>query len=117
MTISTLRDADDDDSLELHPHRAATSEQMPDKNSIVTSDASTPPPLLAAVSQGSFALVQSLLQNGADVNFNDPNEEMPFVNALQYASQSGHTKVVNLLLDSGADVNAQGGIYGKTLYK
>ena len=36
-------------------------------------------------------------------------------NALQAASVSGHEKVVQMLLDQGADVNAQGGEYGNAL--
>jgi ankyrin repeat protein len=34
---------------------------------------------------------------------------------LQAASFEGHEKVVELLLDRGADVNAQGGYYGNAL--
>jgi len=34
-------------------------------------------------------------------------------NALQVASVGGHDKVVRILIDAGADVNAQGGEYGK----
>jgi hypothetical protein len=91
MASSTLRGVDGEDSLELHPHQSDTLERVFDTDSNTTSATSTTPPLFAAASQGSFEWVKSLLQDGADVNFNDPNEEMPFVNALQYASQSGHT--------------------------
>jgi ankyrin repeat protein len=37
-------------------------------------------------------------------------------NALQAASSRGQEKVVQLLLDKGADVNAQGGEFGNTLH-
>ncbi|THY37309.1 hypothetical protein D6C98_10763, partial [Aureobasidium pullulans] len=37
-------------------------------------------------------------------------------NALQAASAGGHDKIVQLLLDKGADVNAQGGYNGNALY-
>ena len=37
-------------------------------------------------------------------------------NALQAASYNGDEKLVELLLDKGADVNAQGGDYGNALY-
>ncbi|KAK4220982.1 ankyrin repeat-containing domain protein, partial [Podospora fimiseda] len=36
-------------------------------------------------------------------------------NALQAASSEGHQEIVKLLLDKGADVNAQGGFYGNAL--
>ena len=36
-------------------------------------------------------------------------------NALQAASHHGHTEVVQLLLEHGADINAQGGCYGSAL--
>ncbi|KAJ4175619.1 hypothetical protein NW767_015723, partial [Fusarium falciforme] len=36
-------------------------------------------------------------------------------NALQAASSRGHLEVVKLLLDKGADINAQGGDYGNAL--
>ena len=36
-------------------------------------------------------------------------------NALQAASCDGHEAVVQLLLNKGADVNAQGGVYGNAL--
>ena len=36
-------------------------------------------------------------------------------NALQAASSGGHNKVVQMLLDKGADVNAAGGEYGYAL--
>ena len=37
-------------------------------------------------------------------------------NALQAASACGHKEIATLLLDKGADVNAQGGYYGNALY-
>jgi hypothetical protein len=36
-------------------------------------------------------------------------------NALPAASRGGHDKVVQMLLDAGADVNAQGGEYSNAL--
>ncbi|KAF8518578.1 hypothetical protein JB92DRAFT_2634701, partial [Gautieria morchelliformis] len=36
-------------------------------------------------------------------------------NALQVASLRGHHAIVQLLLENGADVNAQGGWYGNAL--
>ena len=37
-------------------------------------------------------------------------------NALYKASNAGHNKIVELLLNKGADVNAQGGFYSNALY-
>ncbi|KAK4221382.1 hypothetical protein QBC38DRAFT_377240, partial [Podospora fimiseda] len=37
-------------------------------------------------------------------------------NALQAASSGGHQEIVKLLLDKGADVNAQGGEDANALY-
>lgn len=36
-------------------------------------------------------------------------------NALQAASEEGHLEIVLVLLDKGAEVNAQGGEYGNAL--
>ena len=38
-----------------------------------------------------------------------------FGNALQAACNGGHEKVVQILLDAGADVRAEGGRYGNAL--
>ncbi|KAK3173425.1 hypothetical protein OEA41_006754 [Lepraria neglecta] len=38
-----------------------------------------------------------------------------FGNALQAALQGGHYRIVQTLLDEGADINAQGGFYGNAL--
>jgi ankyrin repeat protein len=35
---------------------------------------------------------------------------------LVWASRNGHDKVVHILLQRGADVNAEGGYYGSALY-
>jgi ankyrin repeat protein len=36
-------------------------------------------------------------------------------NAIQAASIEGHEQIVKLLLNQGADVNAQGGLFGNAL--
>ncbi|KIK64486.1 hypothetical protein GYMLUDRAFT_415104 [Collybiopsis luxurians FD-317 M1] len=54
------------------------------------------------------AVVQLLLENGADVNAQGGF----YGNALQAAENEA---VVKLLLEYGADVNAQGGFYGNVL--
>ena len=45
-----------------------------------------------------------LLENGVNVNLEEDGKT-----ALEYATSRGHVEVVRLLLDHGADINAQGG--------
>ena len=63
--------------------------------------------LKQASSSGRIALVNLLLDRGADVNGGGGA-------ALQAASFAGHGRTVRLLLDRGADVNASGGVALKT---
>ncbi|KAL6792822.1 ankyrin repeat-containing domain protein [Trichoderma sp. SZMC 28012] len=62
---------------------------------------------------GSTSMAQLLLENGASVNVN--LQAGQFGNALQAASSHGHIEMMLLLLDHGAEVNAQGGYYGTAL--
>ena len=41
--------------------------------------------------------------------------KMEYGDALQAASERGHEKMVRLLLEEGADINAQDGEYGNAL--
>jgi ankyrin repeat protein len=60
-----------------------------------------------------------LLDNGADVNaqteYYDFDLEEIHTNALQAASSRGHKAIVKMLLDYGADTNAQRGLHGNAL--
>ncbi|KAJ7256360.1 ankyrin repeat-containing domain protein [Mycena rebaudengoi] len=49
--------------------------------------------------------VKFLLANGADVN---ATESSYFGNALQAAASEGHTEIVRLLIENGADINTPG---------
>jgi ankyrin repeat protein len=68
-------------------------------------------PLLLAARDGHDAMVELLLDKGAEVNAQGGVDG----NALQAASLRGYEQVVKLLLDKGAEVNAQGGDYGNAL--
>jgi uncharacterized protein len=70
--------------------------------------------LMAAVTQGDSAAVTRLLAEGAAVD-----ERFPVVNGfndahtpLLVASRDGHTEIVRLLLEAGADVNATEPTFG-----
>ena len=64
-------------------------------------------PLLSAARAGSVAAVRLLLARGADVNAAETFQQ---TTALMWAAAEGHTDVVDLLLESGADPNHQGRI-------
>lgn len=57
-------------------------------------------PLHVASAEGSFSVVQWLLQNGAPVNPVDRHDRTP----LEEAARSDHTEVVRLLMDNGGCV-------------
>ncbi|KAJ7278295.1 ankyrin repeat domain-containing protein [Mycena rebaudengoi] len=67
--------------------------------------------LQAASYRGHEAVVQLLLNRGADLNAQGGY----YGHALQAASYEGHEAVVQLLLNRGADVNAQGGRFWTAL--
>lgn len=58
--------------------------------------------LMKAVQHNDVARVKTLIADGANVNELDPNGDAPLV----MASYLGHTAIVQLLLDAGADVTA-----------
>ena len=59
-----------------------------------------------AVRKGDMRTVQALLAAGADVNEKRPGD---FATPLLVAIINGHEDLVDLLLDKGADPNAEGG--------
>jgi len=59
--------------------------------------------LLLAAGEGDTSKVKALLSIGAEVNFSQPYEG---VTPLMYAAQNGHLRTVEILIDSGANVNA-----------
>lgn len=75
--------------------------------------------LVAAAASGAMELVNMLLDNGEDVNFQgeDPENHTSILagNAITAASFQGHEHIVRLLLARGADPNARGGRYGSAL--
>ncbi|KAJ7274220.1 ankyrin repeat-containing domain protein [Mycena rebaudengoi] len=86
--------------------------------------------LQAASASGNEAVVRLLIQDGVDVNAQGGDFGTAlqvasakghegisglFANALQAASYSGHVEVARLLVERGADVNAQGGEDGSAL--
>ena len=77
--------------------------------------ASRPDTILAAAS--AFGII-SLLK-GHEVASTDWNQRQKSIHEnhslLSFAAIEGHDQVIQLLLDYGADVNAQGGIYGNAL--
>ncbi|KAJ6445212.1 eukaryotic translation initiation factor 3 subunit B [Purpureocillium lavendulum] len=61
-------------------------------------------PLLWAVHRGDDAVVQALIQGGADV---DARNARDGIIALVWAAQNGHEAIARVLINSGADVNAK----------
>jgi ankyrin repeat protein len=70
-------------------------------------------PLCYTASLGALQLTDLLITNGANINERPPAGR--FGNALQAAAWSGNESIVRLLLDRGADINAQGGRCGNAL--
>lgn len=67
---------------------------------------------LAALSNHDRVLEHFLRKTGINLEAEDEAERT----ALYFASEQGHEKVVQMLLDRCADVNVQGGQYGNALY-
>jgi hypothetical protein len=71
-------------------------------------------PLYDAAYEGNIKKVEVLLNNGIDVNVKGGGGLLNDSNALDAASHMGHTDIVKLLLDRGANVNAAHGNMGWT---
>ena len=69
-------------------------------------------PLYYMASIGAVQLAEFLLDGGYNIN---EQSDTTYGIALITAACGGHTSVVQLLLDRGADINAQGGSYGNAL--
>ena len=73
--------------------------------------------LIQASEKGDFTDVQAMLTDGADINATEVREDngvyVRGLTALMMASANGHTEIVKLLLDKGADVNVKN-TYGIT---
>ena len=73
-----------------------------------------PPALYRAAGTGDVVAVGNLLAQGSDVNGAGGGGLLNDGNALDAASMGGHTDVVKLLLDKGANVNKPSGNMGWT---
>jgi ankyrin repeat protein len=67
--------------------------------------------LLWAARHGQETTAHKLLREKANIQATNDDDQAP----LLLAVEKGHQQVVQLLIDKGADVNAQGGHYGYVL--
>ncbi|KAI5806083.1 hypothetical protein EDC01DRAFT_133541 [Geopyxis carbonaria] len=70
-----------------------------------------------AIEMGSVERVLELLNDGSDPNFPWETDEIRLVKdtPLHKAMETGNIEIVSILIKHGADVNAQGSIYGSAL--
>ena len=83
------------------------------KSNALSNSQSTPQGLSAAVYIGNLIVVKQALAEGADPNTKDPQSGSTL---LTIAALMGHTKVVALLLEHGADINARSKDGGTALH-
>ena len=60
--------------------------------------------LISEVIGGDYNTVQSLIDKGVDININVKDEDG--WTPIMWAANCGHTDIVNLLIENGADINA-----------
>ncbi len=65
-------------------------------------DNSETTPLISAVRQNDFDLVQAIVKSGADINEQDLDWSTALLKAIQMCQKSGDFKIVNYLIDNGA---------------
>jgi ankyrin repeat protein len=70
-------------------------------------------PLYYTSSLGALQITGLLISSGANINEHSPSVTLG--NALEAAAAYGYESIVQLLLDKGANINAQGGYYGNAL--
>ena len=90
-----------------------TNAESPSKDLWAASRASSPQSLSAAAFIGDVAAMKQALAGGADPNTKDPQSGSTL---LATAALMGHTEVVALLLEHGADVNAKSRDGGTALH-
>ena len=71
--------------------------------------------LCAASYKGHMNIAGFLLQNCTNINLKPQQGQYIYCSILQAASSGGHKDITELLLEGGADVNAQGGEHGNSL--
>ncbi|KAJ7166318.1 ankyrin repeat-containing domain protein [Mycena crocata] len=71
--------------------------------------------LQAAAGEGHEAVAKLLTQRGAEITPDAETASTSCPSPLQAASNGGYVRIVQMLLDAGADVNARGGDYGNAL--
>ena len=115
ICFECFKDIESDHGLLFLSTWLQTSFNPPLKNRTVDPDAANKfriSSLVAAADQGFATAVKSILELQSTI---DAVEETINHSALQIASSRGHLEVVKILIDNEADVNFQGGHFGKLL--